>query len=131
MLRLSIDKTSTSEKNINLPHKHDLFILLVYACGKGGGGTTPPDPCNGVTVTVNGTVTNPVTVGGTDGSIAVSATGGSGFTYKLGSRSGTSPELLSAALRQEVIPLRLKMRTVVPALPHLLYTPLIPVPVLP
>ncbi len=63
------------------------LILLVYACGKGGGDTNPPDPCNGVTVTVNGTVTNPVAVGGTDGSIAVSATGGSGFTFKLGSGS--------------------------------------------
>jgi hypothetical protein len=64
-----------------------LSVLIIYSCGKGGGGgtTPPPDPCNGVTVTVTGTVTNPVANGGTDGSIAVSATGGSGFTYKLGS----------------------------------------------
>ena len=76
-----------------------LLVFIVYACGKGGGGTTPPDPCNGVTVSVNGTVTNPVTVGGTDGSIAVSATGGSGFTYKLGSgayQSGTTFSGLAA-----------------------------------
>ncbi len=69
------------------------LILFVYACGKGGGSTTPPDPCAGVTVTVNGTVTNTTTVGGADGSIAVSATGGSGFTYKSGSgayQSGTT-----------------------------------------
>ncbi len=62
-----------------------VLVLLVYACGKGGGTDTPADPCNGVTVTVNGTVTNATTIGGTDGSIAVSATGGSGFTFKLGS----------------------------------------------
>lgn len=76
-----------------------VLILFVYSCGKGGGSTTPPDPCNGVTVTVNGTVTNPVTIGGTDGSIVVSATGGSGFTYKLGSgayQSGTTFSSLAA-----------------------------------
>lgn len=63
------------------------LVFIVYACGKGGdgGGGTPPDPCNGVTVTVSGTVTNPVANGGTDGSITVTASGGSGFTYKLGS----------------------------------------------
>lgn len=62
-----------------------VLVLLLYACGKGGGTDTPADPCNGVTVTVNGTVSNATTIGGTDGSIAVSATGGSGFTFKLGS----------------------------------------------
>ncbi len=62
-----------------------VVVLIVYACGKGGGSTTPPDPCSGITVAVNGTVTNPGTVGGATGSIVASATGGSGFTYKLGS----------------------------------------------
>lgn len=75
------------------------LVVLVYACGKGGGTDTPADPCNGVTVTVNGTVTNATTIGGTDGSIAVSASGGSGFTYKLGSgayQSGTTFSGLAA-----------------------------------
>jgi hypothetical protein len=70
-----------------------LLVVLVYACGNGGGTDTPADPCNGVTVTVNGTVTNATTIGGSDGSIAVTASGGSGFTYKLGSgayQSGTT-----------------------------------------
>jgi hypothetical protein len=40
------------------------------------------DPCAGVTITVSSTQTNPTT-GNADGSISVSATGGSGFTYSL------------------------------------------------
>lgn len=61
-----------------------VLLLVVYSCSKGGGGGTIPDPCNGVTVSVNGSVTNPTTVGGSDGSINVTASGGSGFTYKIG-----------------------------------------------
>lgn len=61
------------------------IVFFVFACGKGGGDTPPPDPCSGVTVTVTGTAVNATTIGGSDGSISVSATGGSGFTYKIGS----------------------------------------------
>ncbi len=61
-----------------------VLLLIVYSCSKGGGGGTIPDPCNGVTVSVNGSVTNPATAGGSDGSINVTASGGSGFTYKIG-----------------------------------------------
>lgn len=60
------------------------FIFVIYACSKGGGGTTPPtDPCAGVTVTVAGTVVHPSTPGASNGSIAASATGGSGFTFSI------------------------------------------------
>ncbi len=61
-----------------------LIASVVYACSKGGS-DTPPDPCAGVTVSVNATVTNTSAAGVNDGSITISATGGSGFTYKLGS----------------------------------------------
>lgn len=61
-----------------------LIISVVYACSKGGS-ATPPDPCAGVTVSVNATVTNTSAAGVNDGSITITASGGSGFTYKLGS----------------------------------------------
>lgn len=57
------------------------FVALLYtACSKGD--DEPNDPCAGVTVSVTGTPTN-ATTGQSNGSIAVSATGGSGFTYSL------------------------------------------------
>ncbi len=56
--------------------------LFFSSCGKGGT-TTPPDPCNGITVLVSGITSNPTNAGATNGSITVSATGGSGFTYSL------------------------------------------------
>lgn len=59
-----------------------LFILAGLSCGKGGGSTPPPNPCSGVTVNVTATTTNPGT-GATNGSIAATATGGSGFTFSI------------------------------------------------
>lgn len=56
--------------------------LVIIACSKGGD-DPPSDPCNGVTIAVTGTPTNPSTPGGTNGSINASATGGTGFTYSL------------------------------------------------
>ena len=59
-------------------------ILFYSSCSKGGGNTPPPaNPCSGVTVVVNGTVANPTATGASDGSISVTATGGSGFTFSL------------------------------------------------
>lgn len=57
-------------------------ILISGSCGKGGT-PTPPDPCSGITVAVSTTTSNPTTTSSTDGSITATATGGSGFTYKL------------------------------------------------
>ncbi|PZR29352.1 MAG: hypothetical protein DI535_03140 [Citrobacter freundii] len=58
--------------------------MIAIACSKKGGGDPPPtDACAGVTIAVTGTPTNPTTVGGTNGSISVSATGGSGFTFSI------------------------------------------------
>jgi hypothetical protein len=56
------------------------------------------NPCTGVTVTVTTTLTNP-TAGQSNGSISVSASGGSGFTYSLNGgayQSGTSFSGLAA-----------------------------------
>lgn len=59
-------------------------ILVNSSCSKGGGNTPPPaNPCSGVTVVVNGNITNPTAPGASDGSINVTATGGSGFTFSL------------------------------------------------
>jgi hypothetical protein len=58
------------------------FVLISWmACSKSN--NPPADPCAGVTVAVTGTTTN-ATQGQSDGSISVSATGGSGFTFSLG-----------------------------------------------
>jgi SprB repeat len=64
------------------------FLVLVQAglsCGKGSSDAPPPpaNPCAGTTVSVAGTVTNPSTIGGNDGSISVSATGGAGFSFSI------------------------------------------------
>ncbi len=62
-------------------------IFIIYSCSKGGGGggTTPPppDPCAGVTIIVTGTVVNPSAAGASDGSIAATASGGSGLTFNI------------------------------------------------
>jgi hypothetical protein len=44
---------------------------------------TAPNPCAGVTITVNGTVTNPTAVGSSNGSIAATALGSTGFTFNI------------------------------------------------
>jgi hypothetical protein len=60
-----------------------ISVITIYSCSKGGGTTPPPNPCAGVTVNVTGTTTNPSTPTASDGSITVSATGGSGFTFSI------------------------------------------------
>ena len=65
-----------------------LFCLLFLStffypgCSRSGNENPPADPCAGVTVAITGTVTN-ATTGQSNGSIAVTATGGSGFTYSI------------------------------------------------
>lgn len=60
------------------------LTLLNISCSKGGGGDDPPtNPCAGVTITVNGTSTNPSAAGVNDGTISASATGGTSFTFSL------------------------------------------------
>ena len=55
---------------------------MYTSCSKGDGNDPPPDPCAGVTVSVTGS-TGSATTGQNNGSITVSASGGSGFTYSL------------------------------------------------
>ncbi len=44
---------------------------------------TAPNPCAGVTIAVTGTTVNPTSVAATNGSIAASATGSTGFTFNI------------------------------------------------
>ena len=61
-----------------------LFLVVSYfmACSKGGGTTTPTDPCAGVTVVVSTSATA-ADAGVSNGSITATATGSSGFTFSL------------------------------------------------
>jgi len=61
------------------------IFLLPLACSKTGGilPPPPPDPCSLITISVNGTVANPSVAGASDGSITLTATGGSGFSFSL------------------------------------------------
>jgi hypothetical protein len=59
------------------------ILFLHNSCSKGGGDTPAPDPCTGVTITVNGTSTNPTTPSAADGTISAMATGATGFTYSI------------------------------------------------
>jgi cytochrome c5 len=49
----------------------------------GSASFTVVDPCTGITINVTGTVVNPTTVGGSNGSITANATGASPVTYQL------------------------------------------------
>jgi mono/diheme cytochrome c family protein len=59
---------------------------VLYSCSKSGGDDPAPDPCAGVTVSITGTITDAAS-GQSNGAITASATGGSGFTYRLGNGS--------------------------------------------
>lgn len=62
-----------------------LTVIVFYACSKGSSSapTPTPDPCAGVTVSVSATVTD-ADAGSSNGSIAASATGGTGaMTYSI------------------------------------------------
>jgi len=61
-----------------------LLFFIINSCSSKGG-STPPNPCTGVTITVNGTTTNSSSAGSSDGSIAATATSGTGFTFSINS----------------------------------------------
>lgn len=77
-----------------------LTLLFLWSCSKSGT-DSPDNPCEGVTIAVNGTVSNTGGPGSTTGSITATATGGSGFTYSLNNgpyqASGTFPNLGAGA----------------------------------
>lgn len=62
-------------------------IVLFGSCSKGGGGGGGgggnSNPCTGITITVDGAVTNPSAPGASDGSIAATASGSSGITFSI------------------------------------------------
>ncbi len=70
------------------------IIISSLSCGKGGS-TTPTDPCNGVTISVTGTVTNPTVIGASNGTITANATGASGFTYSINGSTFQSSNVFS------------------------------------
>jgi SprB repeat len=58
-------------------------IMAINSCSKGGGDSKEPDPypCSGIVITVSGTTISPSAAGASDGSISVTASGSSGFTF--------------------------------------------------
>jgi hypothetical protein len=69
-----------------------LLMIIIsatyFSCSKSDstGNTPPPNPCTGITVAVSATPAD-ATTGQSNGSITVTTTGGSGFTYQLGTGS--------------------------------------------
>ena len=59
---------------------------VLIACSKSDSDAAPENPCTGVSVAVTATVTNAAS-GQNNGSIVASATGGSGFTFRLNNGS--------------------------------------------
>lgn len=73
--------------------------FIIYSCSKGGGDGTPApsNPCTGLTMIVNGAVTNPATTLTSNGGIAASASGGeSPYTYSLNSGTFQSSATFSS-----------------------------------
>ena len=58
------------------------FCSFFISCSKNGT-IAPPDPCAGITITVNGTATNTSGPGMTDGTIQASASGATGITFSI------------------------------------------------
>jgi hypothetical protein len=87
-------KSAIREKTNGMNTQRSLYFLLaaftlagiIYSCSKGGD-DGPADPCAGITVVVAGNSSNPSAAGASDGSIAATASGGSGFTYRLNNGS--------------------------------------------
>jgi hypothetical protein len=60
-----------------------MLVSIAVSCSKGGDSTAPPEnPCNSVSITVSATITD-ATSGQSNGSITATATGSTGFSYKL------------------------------------------------
>ena len=57
-------------------------ILLMISCSKNDAGQMS-DPCAGITIAINGSVTNTTGPGKTDGAISATATGASGISFNI------------------------------------------------
>ena len=76
----------TNQKLFSVLLAGGIFITAnLISCSKGGDDdpTPPADPCAGKTITITATPTSSAGCGAPSGSIAVTATGSTGFTYKL------------------------------------------------
>ncbi|KYP15981.1 hypothetical protein [Flavihumibacter sp. CACIAM 22H1] len=77
-----------------------LTLLCFLSCSKSGT-DNPGNPCEGITIAVNGTVTNTGGPGSATGSITATASGSSGFTFSLNNgpfqASGTFSNLVAGA----------------------------------
>lgn len=73
-------------------------LCVLLACSKSKDGAPPAPPansCTGVTVVLSATITHASAPGSSNGSITLSATGGSGFTYNLNSGAFSSTTVYS------------------------------------
>jgi SprB repeat len=72
-------------------------LFLQLSCSKTGSSLPPPppDPCSFISIGISGSVTNPSASGATDGSIVVSATGGSGFSFSINNGAFKSSDTFS------------------------------------
>lgn len=59
-----------------------VFATMLFSCSKDDGTVAPPDPCNGVNITITGTTTNSSACLN-DGGITVTASGSSGLQYSV------------------------------------------------
>lgn len=75
----------TNQKLLSAFLTGGIFIAAnLISCSKGGDDNpTPTDPCAGKTITITATPTASAGCGAPNGSIAVTAAGSTGFTYKL------------------------------------------------
>lgn len=73
-------------QKISFPSLLVIMLASIYiSCGKGSDTPAPPpNPCAGVTISVTGAVAETAT-GQSNGSITATASGGTGFTFKLNS----------------------------------------------
>ncbi|HEY1115021.1 MAG TPA: hypothetical protein VGE66_15735 [Chitinophagaceae bacterium] len=73
---------------------------VLYSCSKSDSSNAPDNPCTGATIAVTATVTNAAS-GQSNGSIVATATGGTGFTFRLNNgsfqSSGTFNNLAAGA----------------------------------
>jgi hypothetical protein len=69
-------------------------IFIFSACSKGGGSTTPANPCAGISIVVSGTSAQ-ADADSSNGSITATASGSTGFTFSLNNGTGQASGIFS------------------------------------